>query len=231
MGEESHALSAAGQGTAVEVLAANGVQTIIQRDDGVTPPPVISRAILVYNRGRKEHLADGIVITPSHNPPEDGGFKYNPTNGGPADTDVTKWVQDRANELLRVGNSRVNRMPFATAIHARPPPHGPRLGPAWHRPAHRGVDDPHPLPGRRHPLPTHAPPPLAGAGRGRQDAGQQQHDRPRGAKARPPAVRGAGGLQVVHAGLVRWLNLLRWRGECRGELPAARRHRVDNRQG
>src|SRR5260370_20438769 len=118
MGEESHALSAAGQGTAVEVLAANGVQTIIQRDDGVTPPPVISRAILVYNRGRKEHLADGIVITPSHNPPEDGGFKYNPTNGGPADTDVTKWVQDRANELLRVGNSGVKRVPFATAIKA-----------------------------------------------------------------------------------------------------------------
>ena len=87
------------------MLAANGVETIIQRDDGVTPTPVISRAILVYNRGRKEHLADGIVITPSHNPPEDGGFKYNPPNGGPADTDVTKWVQDRANELLRDGNA------------------------------------------------------------------------------------------------------------------------------
>src|SRR5260370_6151362 len=118
MGEESHALSAAGQGTAVEVLAANGVQTIIQRDDGVTPPPVISRAILVYNRGRKEHRADGIVITPSHNPPEDGGFKYNPTNGGPADTDVTKWVQDRANELLRGGNAGGDRVTFATALEA-----------------------------------------------------------------------------------------------------------------
>src|SRR5262249_742396 len=78
----------------------------------------ISRAILVYNRGRKEHLADGIVITPSHNPPEDGGFKYNPTNGGPADTDVTKWVQDRANELLRGPNSQLNRFPFATPINA-----------------------------------------------------------------------------------------------------------------
>ena len=118
MGKDTHALSAPAQRTALEVLAANGVETIIQRDDGVTPTPVISRAILVYNRGRKEHLADGIVITPSHNPPEDGGFKYNPTNGGPADTDVTKWVQDRANELLRGGNAGVKRVPFATAIKA-----------------------------------------------------------------------------------------------------------------
>jgi phosphoglucomutase len=118
MGKDTHALSAPAQRTALEVLAANGVHTIIQRDDGVTPTPVISRAILVYNRGRKEHLADGIVITPSHNPPEDGGFKYNPTNGGPADTDVTKWVQDRANELLRGGNAGVKRVPFATAVKA-----------------------------------------------------------------------------------------------------------------
>ena len=118
MGKDTHALSAPAQRTALEVLAANGVETIIQRDDGVTPTPVISRAILVYNRGRKEHLADGIVITPSHNPPEDGGFKYNPTNGGPADTDVTKWVQDRANELLRGGNAGVKRVPFATALKA-----------------------------------------------------------------------------------------------------------------
>ena len=86
---------------ALEVLAANGVDAIIQRDDGVTPTPVISRAILVYNRGRADHLADGIVITPSHNPPEDGGFKYNPPNGGPADTDVTRWIQDRANALAQ----------------------------------------------------------------------------------------------------------------------------------
>jgi phosphoglucomutase len=118
MGKDTHALSAPAQRTALEVLAANGVETVIQRDDGVTPTPVISRAILVYNRGRKEHLADGIVITPSHNPPEDGGFKYNPTNGGPADTDVTGWVQDRANELLRAGNAGVKRVPLATAVKA-----------------------------------------------------------------------------------------------------------------
>ena len=105
MGKDTHALSGPAQRTALEVLAANGVETIIQRGDGVTPTPVISRAILGYNRGRKGHLADGIVITPSHNPPEDGGFKYNPTHGGPAETGVTKWVQDRANQLLRGGNS------------------------------------------------------------------------------------------------------------------------------
>src|SRR3974390_1035042 len=105
MGEDTHALSRPAQRTALEVLAANGVETIIQQDDGVTPTPVISRAILVYNHLRKEHLADGIVITPSHNPREDGGFKYNPTNGGPADTDVTQWVESRANELLRGRNA------------------------------------------------------------------------------------------------------------------------------
>jgi phosphoglucomutase len=115
MGKDTHAASGPAQRTALEVLAANGVETVIQRDDGVTPTPVISRAILVYNRGREQHRADGIVITPSHNPPEDGGFKYNPTNGGPADTHVTKWVQDRANELLRGGNTGVKRVPYATA--------------------------------------------------------------------------------------------------------------------
>lgn len=118
MGKDTHALSAPAQRTALEVLGANNVETIIQRDDGVTPTPVISRAILVYNRGRKKHLADGIVITPSHNPPEDGGFKYNPTNGGPADTEVTRWVEDRANELLRTGNADVKRLPFRAAIRA-----------------------------------------------------------------------------------------------------------------
>jgi phosphoglucomutase len=118
MGKDTHAVSAPAQQTALEVLAANNVETIIQENDGVTPTPVISRAILAYNRGRKEHLADGIVITPSHNPPEDGGFKYNPTNGGPADTDVTRWVEDRANELLRAGNSSVKRIPFAKAMQA-----------------------------------------------------------------------------------------------------------------
>jgi phosphoglucomutase len=118
MGKDTHALSAAAQRTALEVLAAAGVDTVIQRDDGVTPTPVISRAILVHNRGRAAGLADGIVITPSHNPPEDGGFKYNPTNGGPADTDVTKWVQDRANELLRGNNAGVKRVSHAAALRA-----------------------------------------------------------------------------------------------------------------
>ena len=118
MGKDTHALSNPAQRTALEVLAANGVETIIQRDDGVTPTPVISRAILVYNRARKSHLADGIVVTPSHNPPEDGGFKYNPSNGGPADTDVTQWVEKRANALLRGGNADVQRVPFAAAMQA-----------------------------------------------------------------------------------------------------------------
>jgi hypothetical protein len=118
MAKDTHAVSDPAQRTALEVLAANNVDTVIQRDNGVTPTPVISRAILVYNRGRKQHLADGIVITPSHNPPEDGGLKYNPTNGGPADTDVTRWVEDRANELLRGNNAGVKRVPFAAAIKA-----------------------------------------------------------------------------------------------------------------
>jgi phosphoglucomutase len=118
MGKDTHALSAPAQRTALEVLAANGVQAVIQSDDGAAPTPVISRAILVHNRGRKNGLADGIVITPSHNPPTDGGFKYNPTNGGPADTDVTRWVQDRANELLRGGNAGVKRIPFESALKA-----------------------------------------------------------------------------------------------------------------
>ncbi len=116
MGKDTHAVSAPAQRTALEVLAANGVETVIQENDGVTPTPVISRAILAYNRGRKDHFADGIVITPSHNPPEDGGFKYNPPDGGPADTAVTGWVQNRANELLRTGNAAVKRMPFEKAI-------------------------------------------------------------------------------------------------------------------
>src|ERR1700724_1257370 len=94
MGKDTHAASEPAQRTALEVLAANQVDTIIQQDNGITPTPVISRAILVYNRGRekKDHVADGIVITPSHNPPEDGGCKYTPPNGGPADTDVTGWT-------------------------------------------------------------------------------------------------------------------------------------------
>ena len=118
MGKDTHALSGPAERTAIEVLAANGVVTIVQPHDGVTPTPVISRAILAYNRSRNTHLADGIVVTPSHNPPEDGGIKYNPPNGGPADTDVTKWVQDRANALLREGNAGVKRVPFEKAVKA-----------------------------------------------------------------------------------------------------------------
>jgi len=118
MGKDTHAVSAPAQRTALEVLAANGVATIIQEKDGVTPTPVISRAILVHNRGSEGHFADGIVITPSHNPPEDGGFKYNPPNGGPAETEVTGWVQNRANELLRAGNAEIKRTPFEKAMRA-----------------------------------------------------------------------------------------------------------------
>jgi phosphoglucomutase len=118
MGKDTHALSGPAQRTALEVLAANGVETVIQRDDGVTPTPVISRAILVHNRGRHDRFADGIVITPSHNPPEDGGFKYNPTNGGPADTDVTEWIEDHANELLHSNNADVKRLALAAAVSA-----------------------------------------------------------------------------------------------------------------
>ncbi len=118
MGKDTHALSGPAQRTALEVLAANGVETVVQAGDGFTPTPVISRAILAHNRGRNGRLADGIVVTPSHNPPEDGGFKYNPTNGGPADTDVTGWVQDRANELLRAGNAGVRRVGYEAALRA-----------------------------------------------------------------------------------------------------------------
>jgi phosphoglucomutase len=118
LGKDTHAVSDPAQQTALEVLAANDVETIIQQNNGVTPVPVISRAILAYNRDRKAHLADGIAVTPSHNPPRDGGFKYNPPNGGPADTDVTKWVEDRANELLRRKNAGVKRVPIASAIQA-----------------------------------------------------------------------------------------------------------------
>jgi phosphoglucomutase len=118
MGKDTHALSRPAERVALEVLAANGVETIIQSDDGFTPTPVISRAILGYNQGRSEGLADGIVITPSHNPPTDGGFKYNPTNGGPADTDVTDWIQRRANDLLRGGNKDVQRIDFKAALNA-----------------------------------------------------------------------------------------------------------------
>jgi len=116
MGKDTHALSRPAERVALEVLAANGVETFIQRGDGFTPTPVISRAILTHNQGRSDRFADGIVITPSHNPPTDGGIKYNPPNGGPADTDVTDWMQDRANELLRGGNSAVQRVDWDAAL-------------------------------------------------------------------------------------------------------------------
>jgi len=118
IGKDTHALSGPAQRSAIEVLAAHGVTTIVQRDDGATPTPAISRAILAYNRGRTSGFADGIVVTPSHNPPDDGGFKYNPSNGGPADTDITSWVQNRANDLLRADLAGVRRMRYERAINA-----------------------------------------------------------------------------------------------------------------
>jgi phosphoglucomutase len=118
LGKDTHALSGPAQCTALEVLAANGIETVIQRDDGVTPTPVISRAILVHNRGRHRQQADGIVVTPSHNPPEDGGIKYNPPNGGPADVDITDWIEARANELLRGANRDVRRRLVSSALDA-----------------------------------------------------------------------------------------------------------------
>jgi phosphoglucomutase len=118
LGKDTHALSGPAQRTALEVLAGNGIETVIQRDDGVTPTPVISRAILVHNRRRRGPQADGIVVTPSHNPPEDGGIKYNPPNGGPADVDVTGWIETRANELLRGANRDVRRRFISAALNA-----------------------------------------------------------------------------------------------------------------
>ena len=110
IGKDTHALSTPAQQTALEVLAANGVQTIVQQHDGFTPTPVVSRAILAWNQRTGDRSADGIVVTPSHNPPEDGGFKYNPPHGGPADTGITRWIQDRANELLLAKNAGVKRI-------------------------------------------------------------------------------------------------------------------------
>jgi phosphoglucomutase len=118
MGKDTHALSRPAERVALEVLTANGIETFIQRDDGFTPTPVISHSILGFNRGRSGGFGDGIVVTPSHNPPTDGGFKYNPPNGGPADTDVTDWIQNRANELLRGGNKGVQRITFDAASKA-----------------------------------------------------------------------------------------------------------------
>ena len=111
IGKDTHALSTPAEHTALEVLAANGVQTVVQRTTDSRRRRSISRAILAWNQRHGDRLADGIVITPSHNPPEDGGFKYNPPHGGPADTGVTRWIQDRANELLLAKNAGVRRSP------------------------------------------------------------------------------------------------------------------------
>lgn len=118
MGMDTHALSGPAQKTALEILAAHGVTVMLAADDAYTPTPVISHAILTYNRGRDTALADGIVITPSHNPPSDGGFKYNPPNGGPADVDVTTWVQNRANQLLQAKLHGVQRADYKSALNA-----------------------------------------------------------------------------------------------------------------
>jgi phosphoglucomutase len=118
VGADTHALSAPAQRTALEVLVARGVSVVMAADDAYTPTPVISRAILRFNQSKPARLADGIVITPSHNPPEDGGFKYNPPHGGPADTDATKWIEDRSNALLAAGVASVPRTPYAKAVRA-----------------------------------------------------------------------------------------------------------------
>ena len=118
LGIDTHALSVPACASALEVLAAHGVEVMLAEHDEYTPTPVVSHAIVGYNRGRTKGLADGIVITPSHNPPADGGFKYNPPTGGPADTDVTTWIEHSANELLEAGLTGVKRMPHARALHA-----------------------------------------------------------------------------------------------------------------
>jgi len=118
MGKDTHALSNPAEKTALRVFAANGVKVMIDKDGGYTPTPVISHAILCYNRDRREGFADGVVITPSHNPPDNGGFKYNPPNGGPADTDATGWIAKRANELLANDNAGVRELGYARAVNA-----------------------------------------------------------------------------------------------------------------
>jgi phosphoglucomutase len=115
---DTHALSVPARATALEVFAANGVEVMLAKDDEYTPTPVLSHAILTYNRGRTSGLADGVVVTPSHNPPTDGGFKYNPPNGGPAESDVTGWIEQRANEHLKAGLKQVKRIPLDAALRA-----------------------------------------------------------------------------------------------------------------
>src|SRR6266403_5725561 len=116
LGMDTHALSVPAFASALEVLAANNVETMVDSAGGYTPTPAISHAILTYNRGRTSGLADGIVITPSHNPPEDGGFKYNPPHGGPAGTEVTSFIEEQANQLLTGGLAAVQRMPYEKAL-------------------------------------------------------------------------------------------------------------------
>ena len=116
LGMDTHALSEPAHATTLEVLAAHGIDVMIHKDLGYTPTPVISHAILTHNRGRKSGLADGIVITPSHNPPDNGGFKYNPPQGGPADTHITQWIEDKANDLLKDGNKEIKKIPYERAI-------------------------------------------------------------------------------------------------------------------
>ena len=118
IGADTHALSTPAAASALQVMAANGVQVMLSKDDEYTPTPAVSHAIICYNRGRSSGLADGIVITPSHNPPQSGGFKYNPPNGGPADSDVTKWIEAKANELLAAGLNGVKRMDHEQALAA-----------------------------------------------------------------------------------------------------------------
>ncbi len=118
LGMDTHALSEPAHATALEVFAAHGIDVMIQKELGYTPTPVISHAILTYNQGRKSGLADGIVITPSHNPPDNGGIKYNPPQGGPADTDITQWIEDKANNLLKADNKDIKRVPYEKAIRA-----------------------------------------------------------------------------------------------------------------
>jgi len=116
LAKDTHGLSEPAWASALEVLAANDVQVLIDSRDGYTPTPALSHAILAYNRGRTSGLADGIVITPSHNPPPDGGFKYNPPDGGPASSEATGWIQDRANAIIASGMTSVRRIPLATAL-------------------------------------------------------------------------------------------------------------------
>jgi phosphoglucomutase len=118
LGKDTHAADQPAARTALEVLAANAVETVLASNDGFTPTPVISHAILAHNRRRATGLADGIIITPSHNPPRDGGIKYNPPHGGPADVDITRWIQDRANALMTERNSAVKRVPYEQALRA-----------------------------------------------------------------------------------------------------------------